>query len=100
MPSPCRNGCRVRAHDGDAILAEIHLGIDDPFRPASKAHPSLVCDPLGEWEAAAERIERGEYELSWVERDTFEGYVRFHARDGFGNRIKVMTPAVQSTERL
>jgi len=24
--------------------------------------------------------------------DTFEGYVRFDARDGFGNRIEFMTP--------
>lgn len=89
-----RGGCWFRAFDGDAITAEIHLGVDDPFLPAKKAHPGLVLDSLGELEATAERIADAGYELSWAERDTFEGYIRFHARDGFGNRVEVMTPAV------
>lgn len=88
-----RGGCWFRAYDGDVVVAEIHVGIDDPFHPAKKAHPGLVCDSFGELEATAERIERGGYELSWAERDTFEGYVRFHARDGFGNRVEVMVSA-------
>jgi catechol 2,3-dioxygenase-like lactoylglutathione lyase family enzyme len=88
-----RGGCWFRAYVGDAVTAEIHLGVDDPFTPAQKAHPGLVCASLGALEATAVRLERGGYELSWAERDTFEGYVRFHARDGFGNRIEVMTPA-------
>ena len=90
-----RGGCWFRAYDGDVIVAEIHLGVDDPFHPAEKAHPGLVSESLGELEATAERIERGGYELSWMERDTFKGYVRFHARDGFGNRVEVMAPAGQ-----
>lgn len=89
-----RGGCWFRAFDGEAVTAEIHLGVDDPFIPAKKAHPGLVCGSLDELEAVAERIERGGYELSWAERDTFEGYVRFHARDGFGNRLEFMTPVV------
>ncbi|WP_087508823.1 VOC family protein [Cellulomonas iranensis] len=89
-----RGGCWFRAHDGEAVVAEIHLGVEDPFTPARKAHPGLVCATLDELEATAARIRRGGYELSWAERDTFEGYVRFHARDGFGNRVEVLTPAV------
>lgn len=89
-----RGGCWFRAHDGEAVVAEIHLGVEGPFTPARKAHPGLVCATLDELEATAARIRRGGYELSWVERDTFEGYVRFHARDGFGNRVEVLTPAV------
>lgn len=88
-----RGGCWFRAHDGDIVTAEIHLGVEEPFRPAGKAHPGLLCGSLEELDATAQRIERGGYELSWVERDTFEGYFRFHARDGFGNRIEVLTPA-------
>lgn len=94
-----RGGCWFRAYDDEVIVAEVHLGVEDPFHPASKAHPGLVCESLGEWEATAERIERGGYELSWAERDTFEGYLRFHARDGFGNRVEVMTPAEPVIER-
>lgn len=88
-----RGGCWFRAFDGDAVVAEIHLGVEDPFVPARKAHPGLLCDSLEELEATAERIEQSGYELSWAERETFEGYIRFHARDGFGNRIEIMTPA-------
>ena len=87
-----RGGCWFRAYDGDVIVAEIHLGVDSSFQPANKAHPGLVCASLDELVATAERIEQGNYEVSWTERGTFEGYVRFHARDGFGNRIEVMTP--------
>lgn len=87
-----RGGCWFRARDGGVVVAEIHLGVEEPFRPAHKAHPGLVCETLRELESTAQRIERGGYALSWEERDTFEGYVRFHARDGFGNRVEVMTP--------
>ena len=88
-----RGGCWFRAFDGEVVVAEIHLGVEASFHPATKAHPGLVCASLDELEAAAARIEAGGYELSWAKRDTFEGYIRFHARDGFGNRIEVMTPA-------
>lgn len=88
-----RGGCWFRAFDGESIVAEIHLGVEEPFHPARKSHPGLVCETLNELEATAERIKRAGYELSWVERETFEGYVRFHARDGFGNRVEVMTPS-------
>lgn len=87
-----RGGCWFRAFDGEAVTAEIHLGVETPFHPAAKAHPGLVCATLEQLEAMAERIEHGGYELSWAERDTFEGYLRFHARDGFGNRVEMMTP--------
>lgn len=86
-----RGGCWFRAFDGDVITAEIHLGVDEPFTPAKKAHPGIVCETLEELEALAARIEQRGYGVSWEERDTFEGYVRFHTRDGFGNRVEMMT---------
>ncbi|MFT3889096.1 MAG: VOC family protein [Arachnia sp.] len=88
-----RGGCWFRAFDGGRVVAEIHLGVDEPFVPARKAHPGLTCGSVGELEVIAARVEAGGYELSWQERDTFEGYVRFHARDGFGNRIEIMAAA-------
>ncbi|PQZ87445.1 glyoxalase [Arthrobacter sp. MYb214] len=88
-----RGGCWFRAFNADAVVAEIHLGIDDPFIPAKKAHPGMVCDSVEEWETLAGRIDSMGYELSWAERETFEGYLRFHARDGFGNRLEIMTPS-------
>lgn len=86
-----RGGCWFHAFNADAVVAEIHLGIDDPFIPAKKAHPGMVCDSVEEWETLAGRIDSMGYELSWAERETFEGYLRFHARDGFGNRLEIMT---------
>lgn len=87
-----RGGCWFRSFDGDTVTAEIHLGVDESFVPATKAHPGLVCQSLDVLEALAIRIERAGYEVSWAERDSFEGYIRFHTRDGFGNRLEVMTP--------
>ncbi len=40
-----RGGAWFRAYDADgAVTAEIHVGVDDPFAPARKAHPALVVD--------------------------------------------------------
>lgn len=69
-------------------------------RDAATSRTDIHASPTrlrlaGEPEATAARIERGGYELSWEERDTFEGYVRFHARDGFGNRVEVMCPVAE-----
>lgn len=84
-------GCWFRAFDGDDVVAEIHLGVEDPFAPSRKAHPALVVDSASELEAMGLRIANAGFDVSWAERDTFEGYVRFHARDGFGNRIEILT---------
>jgi len=98
VPKPAalagRGGCWFRhlALDG-TVTVEIHLGVEDPFRPAGKAHPAVQVDSVAELEALAHRVERAGYEVSWAERTTFEGYQRFHCRDGFGNRIEVLAPA-------
>ena len=94
-----RGGCWFRAFEGDAVTAEIHLGVEEPFAPAGKAHPGLLCETAADLEALALRIEHHGFEVSWAERDTFEGYVRFHARDGFGNRLELMAPAARHEGR-
>lgn len=88
-----RGGCWFRALDAGTVVAEVHLGVEDEFIPAKKAHPGLVFDSLQEWETLAGRLDSMGYDLSWAERETFEGYLRFHVRDGFGNRLEIMTPA-------
>ena len=85
-----RGGCWFRSLDGEAVLAEIHVGVDDPFVAARKAHPALLLESVGELEEMAHRIVDAGFAVSWDERDTFEGYVRFHTRDGFGNRVEVL----------
>lgn len=88
-----RGGCWFRAFDGDVVTAEIHLGVEEGFVAPRRAHPALVVASVGELESLGARLERGGYEVSWVERTTFAGYERFHCRDPFGNRVEVMTPA-------
>lgn len=88
-----RGGAWFRAHDGSgAVVAELHVGVEDPFVPAAKAHPAFELDDLAALEAAAGRIEAIGCEVDRSERDTFEGHVRFHARDPHGNRVELVTP--------
>lgn len=85
-----RGGCWFRSVDGERVMAELHLGVDEHFVPAAKAHPALMCHSLEHLEQVGARVEGAGYPVSWAERDTFEGFVRFHARDGFGNRIELL----------
>src|SRR5699024_9284229 len=87
-----RGGCWFRAFDGDAVVAGIHRALEEPSRPAGRAHPAGVVVPLAEREARAERIEGGGFELSGAERATFTGYLRSPARDGYGTRLEVLPP--------
>lgn len=88
-----RGGAWFRAFaDDGAVAAEIHLGIDEPFVPAKKAHPALVVESTAALEALAARIEGAGFDVNWAERHTLDGYERFHCRDAFGNRVEVLTP--------
>lgn len=89
-----RGGCWFRsyAQDGQTVLAEVHLGVDDPFNPAAKAHPALLVDSVDELEQRAAVIAAAGFEVSWAERETLEGFARFHCRDAFGNRVEVLAP--------
>lgn len=82
-----RGGCWFRAYDGDAVTAELHLGVEEPFVPARRAHPALLVDDLA---AVAARLRGLGFEVDETERDTFPGYARFHAHDGAGNRVEVL----------
>lgn len=88
-----RGGCWFRAEQDGRTTAEIHLGVEEPFTAAKKAHPGLLVGSVEELEALAARIESHGFGVDWSERETFHGYVRFHCRDGFGNRLEVLSPA-------
>jgi catechol 2,3-dioxygenase-like lactoylglutathione lyase family enzyme len=87
--------CWFRDFDEDGrTTAEIHVGVEDPFAPARKAHPALVADDAAHLESIGARLEALGYEITWKDRHTFDGYERFHAFDGAGNRLEVLTPVV------
>lgn len=86
-----RGGAWFRAHDErGSVTAEVHVGVEAPFRPARKAHPAFVVDDL---DAIADRLVGLGFDVDWSERVTFPGHERFHTFDGHGNRVEVLGPA-------
>lgn len=93
-----RGGCWFRAYDvAGAVTAEIHVGVEDPFAPARKAHPALLLPSVADLEATGARLAALGFEVDWRERTSFLGYERFHTFDGAGNRVEVMTPGAALT---
>jgi catechol 2,3-dioxygenase-like lactoylglutathione lyase family enzyme len=83
-----RGGAWFRAYDDHGVVvAELHVGVEEPFAPARKAHPAFVVDDL---DAVAARLRGGGVEVDERERATFDGYLRFHALDPHGNRVEVL----------
>ena len=73
-----RGGCWFRAG-----TQELHVGVEEPFAPARKAHPGLVVADL---DALAARFAGEGIGVSWDE--AIPGTRRFHAADPFGNRLE------------
>jgi catechol 2,3-dioxygenase-like lactoylglutathione lyase family enzyme len=88
-----RGGCWFRAQAGEVTTAEIHVGVEQRFAPARKAHPAFVLDSVAELEQRAADLHAAGFEVDSTERSTFAGFERFHTADGSGNRVEVMAPA-------
>ena len=67
---------------------EVHLGIEEPFTPARKAHPAFLVQDLAK---LRERIEAAGYRVT--DDVPLEGFHRCHVRDPFGNRLELVEPA-------
>lgn len=84
VPKPAalaaRGGCWF-AGPGIAI----HLGVEEPFVPARKAHVALLVDDL-----AALRAALAAAAVTIVEDPADIGVRRFHAFDPFGNRLELV----------
>lgn len=77
-----RGGCWFERGD-----LKIHLGVEEDFRPARKAHPALLVEDL---HRLAERLKSLGYVVG---NDVpLEKYYRIHVDDPFGNRIELMEP--------
>jgi hypothetical protein len=70
----------------------VHVGVEDPFTPARKAHPALVLASPGELEAVGTRLAGLGFEVDRIQRDSFPGHQRFHTFDGHGNRVELLAP--------
>ncbi len=77
-PLRARGGCWFRAGG-----QELHVGVEEPFAPARKAHPGLVVSGL---DGLAGRLAAAGIAVDWD--DTVPALRRFHAADPFGNRLE------------
>jgi catechol 2,3-dioxygenase-like lactoylglutathione lyase family enzyme len=77
-----RGGLWVR---GDNL--EIHLGVEDDFRAARKAHPGILIRDI---DAMAARFEEHDVEVTWD--DNFPNFRRFYVADCYENRIEFLSP--------
>lgn len=66
--------------------AQLHLGVEQDFHPARKAHPAFIVDELDTLLAKA--LDAG-YETD-TSQPPLDGYKRAHVFDPFGNRIELM----------
>jgi len=74
-----RGGCWFRAGS-----AELHVGVEEPFSPARKAHPGFVVDSLAELVARL-RAEG----IAATPDETIPGVERAYVADPFGNRLEL-----------
>lgn len=81
-----RGGCWFEAGE-----LRVHLGVEEEFVPARKAHPALLVDDLDEMRR---RLESAGVEV--VIDQPLPGYERFYADDPFGNRIEFLAVNRQS----
>lgn len=63
----------------------VHLGVENDFRPAKKAHPALRC---GDYSGLTSRLRAAGVEVK--EDDNIPGVRRCHIADPFGNRIELI----------
>ncbi|WP_328783176.1 VOC family protein [Streptomyces canus] len=77
-----RGGAWFRANG-----VELHLGVEQDFRPAKKAHPAFVVDDL---QRLADHLTAHGTAPRWD--GDFPGHSRFYADDPFGNRLEFLQP--------
>jgi catechol 2,3-dioxygenase-like lactoylglutathione lyase family enzyme len=86
IPKPpvlaARGGCWFQAG-----AVQLHLGIEEDFRPAHKAHPGLRVTDI---EAYAARLAAHGAPVTWD--DALPGHRRFFSRDPVGNRLEFLEP--------
>ena len=89
IPKPpvlaARGGCWFAA--GTAVL---HLGAEEDFRPAAKAHPGIRVRDI---DAFAGRLAAAGAEVAWD--GDLPGHRRFYSRDPAGNRLEFLEPEDQ-----
>jgi catechol 2,3-dioxygenase-like lactoylglutathione lyase family enzyme len=66
---------------------ELHIGVEEPFAAARKAHPAFSVG-AGELDALAARLGAAGENIEWD--DSLPGTRRFYTADPWGNRIEIL----------
>ena len=82
-----RGGCWFMRED-----LRVHLGVDDDFRPARKAHPAFLVEDL----SGLRRLLEASGVMAKID-EPLEGYDRIYVDDPFGNRIELLEPVSKLT---
>jgi len=80
-----RGGCWFR---GGGL--EVHLGVENEFAAAKKAHPGVLVRDL---RGLAARFDAAGVAVKWD--DGFPGFSRFYTHDPFGNRLEFLEPKAE-----
>lgn len=75
-----RGGCWFQSGS-----VQVHLGVEQDFRPAKKAHPALRCS---NYDALTAHLRAAGVETK--DDDSISGVRRCHISDPFGNRIELI----------
>ncbi len=86
IPKPpvlaARGGAWFRAGE-----MELHLGVEEDFRPARKAHPGILVAAI---DSLAQQLQAAGAKVQWD--DNFPGFRRFYSWDPLGNRLEFLEP--------
>jgi catechol 2,3-dioxygenase-like lactoylglutathione lyase family enzyme len=77
-----RGGCWF-----ESAAVKLHCGVEEPFKPAKKAHIAFRVDDV---QGLAQRARAAGYDV--VDDDLLEGHERIYIYDPFGNRLEFLRP--------
>lgn len=81
-PLRSRGGCWFKLGS-----AQLHIGVEEAFRPATKAHPAFAVNDI---DALFAVLEKASVQCVWDE--SLGGVRRFYANDPWGNRLEFTEP--------
>ena len=90
LPKPHALAGRGGAWFGLGSGQQLHVGVEEDFVPALKAHPALLV-AAGALEAVAERLVEAGCEVRWDE--ALADVARFYVSDPWGNRLELIAAA-------
>ncbi|KUP06924.1 glyoxalase [Bacillus coahuilensis m2-6] len=65
---------------------EVHIGVEEPFKPTRKGHPGFIVKSIEEVKAHFDQKN-----VSFLEDEPIEGRERIFVLDPFGNRLEFLS---------